>query len=42
MLRRALLRASYSQKIKNVVTTAPVTAGLVERFIAARFSPLGA
>jgi proline dehydrogenase len=33
MLRRALLRASHSQKIKDVVTTAPVTAGLVERFI---------
>ena len=34
MLRRALLRVSRSQKIRNLVTTAPVTAGVVERFIA--------
>jgi proline dehydrogenase len=38
MLRRALLRASRSQKIKNLVTTAPVTAGVVERFIAGETS----
>jgi proline dehydrogenase len=38
MLRRALLRVSRSQKIKNVVTTAPVTAGVVERFIAGETS----
>jgi proline dehydrogenase len=34
MLRSALLRLSRSNKIKNVVTTAPVTSGVVERFIA--------
>jgi proline dehydrogenase len=34
MLRRALLRVSRSEKIKNLMTTAPVTAGVVERFIA--------
>jgi proline dehydrogenase len=34
MLRGALLRVSRSQKIKNLVTTAPVTAGVVDRFIA--------
>jgi len=39
MLRRALLRASHSKKIKNMVTTAPVTAGVVERFIAGETSP---
>ena len=38
MLRRALLRVSRSQKIKNVVTTVPVTAGVVERFIAGETS----
>ena len=38
MLRRALLRASHSQKIKNAVTTAPVTAGVVERFVAGETS----
>ena len=38
MLRRALLRVSRSQKIKNLVTTAPVTAGVVERFIAGETS----
>jgi proline dehydrogenase len=38
MLRRALLRASHSQKIKNVVSTAPVTAGVLERFIAGETS----
>jgi proline dehydrogenase len=38
MLRRPLLRVSRSQKIKNVVTTAPVTAGVVERFIAGETS----
>ena len=34
MLRGALLRVSRSHKIKNLVTTAPVTGGVVERFIA--------
>jgi proline dehydrogenase len=34
MLRRALLRVSRSEKIKNLLTNAPVTAGVVERFIA--------
>jgi proline dehydrogenase len=34
MLRRALLRIFRSEKIKNLMTTAPVTAGVVERFIA--------
>jgi proline dehydrogenase len=38
MLRRALLGVSRSQKIKNLVTTAPVTAGVVERFIAGEMS----
>ena len=38
MLRRALLGVSRSQKIKNLVTTAPVTAGVVERFIAGETS----
>jgi proline dehydrogenase len=38
VLRRALLRVSRSQKIKNVVTTVPVTAGVVERFIAGETS----
>lgn len=38
MLRRALLRVSRSAKIKNLVTTAPVTAGVVERFIAGETS----
>jgi proline dehydrogenase len=38
MLRRPLLRVSRSQKIKNVVTSAPVTAGVVERFIAGETS----
>jgi proline dehydrogenase len=38
MLRSALLRISRSEKIKNLVTTAPVTAGMVERFIAGETS----
>jgi proline dehydrogenase len=38
MLRSALLRVSRSEKIKNLVTTAPVTAGVVERFIAGETS----
>jgi proline dehydrogenase len=38
MLRRALLRVSRSAKIKNLVTTAPVTAGVVERFVAGETS----
>jgi proline dehydrogenase len=38
MLRRALLRVSRSEKIKNLVTTSPVTAGVVERFIAGETS----
>ncbi len=38
MLRRALLQASRSHKIKNLVTTAPVTHGVVERFIAGETS----
>jgi proline dehydrogenase len=38
MLRSALLRISRSDKIKKLVTTAPVTAGMVERFIAGETS----
>ncbi|HEY6811590.1 MAG TPA: proline dehydrogenase family protein, partial [Propionibacteriaceae bacterium] len=38
MLRGALLRLSRSDKIKNLVTTAPVTSGVVERFIAGETS----
>ena len=38
MLRGALLRVSRSDKIKNLVTTAPVTGGVVERFIAGETS----
>jgi proline dehydrogenase len=38
MLRGPLLRLSRSYKIKNVVTTAPVTARVVERFIAGETS----
>ena len=38
MLRRALLRVSRSEKIKNLLTNAPVTAGVVERFIAGETS----
>jgi proline dehydrogenase len=38
MLRSALLRISRSEKIKKLVTTAPVTAGVVERFIAGESS----
>ena len=38
MLRRALLQVSRSHKIKNLVTTAPVTHGVVERFIAGETS----
>jgi proline dehydrogenase len=38
MLRGALLRLSRSDKIKNLVTAAPVTSGVVERFIAGETS----
>jgi proline dehydrogenase len=38
MLRSALLRVSRSHKIKNLVTAAPVTGGVVERFIAGETS----
>jgi proline dehydrogenase len=38
MLRSALLRVSRSHKIKNLVTMAPVTGGVVERFIAGEAS----
>jgi proline dehydrogenase len=38
VLRRPLLRVSRSEKIKNLVTTTPVTAGVVERFIAGESS----
>lgn len=38
MLRRALLQASRSHKIKNLVTRAPVTHGVVERFVAGETS----
>jgi proline dehydrogenase len=38
MLRGALLKLSRSHKIKNVVTTAPVTSGVVERFVAGETS----
>jgi proline dehydrogenase len=38
MLRGALLRLSRSHKIKNVVTTAPVTSAVVGRFIAGETS----
>ena len=38
MLRGALLRLSRSHKIKKVVTTAPVTSGVVGRFIAGESS----
>jgi proline dehydrogenase len=38
MLRRALLRVSRSEKIKNLMTAAPMTAGVVERFIAGETS----
>ena len=38
MLRGALLRLSRSHKIKNVVTDAPVTSGVVGRFIAGESS----
>jgi proline dehydrogenase len=38
MLRGALLRLSRSSKIKNVVTRAPVTSRVVERFIAGETS----
>ncbi len=34
MLRRALLAASASQKLRRIVTTAPVTRGVVARFVA--------
>src|SRR4051794_32977657 len=38
MLRSALLRLSRSSTIKHAVTTAPVTSGVVERFIAGETS----
>jgi proline dehydrogenase len=38
MLRGALLQLSRNHKIKNVVTTAPVTSGVVKRFIAGETS----
>jgi proline dehydrogenase len=38
MLRSALLRISRSEKIKRLVATAPLTAGVVERFIAGETS----
>ena len=38
MLRGALVRVSRSHKIKNLVTTAPVTGGVIERFIAGETS----
>ena len=38
MLRGALLRLSRSHKIKNLVTTTPVTSGVVGRFIAGESS----
>ena len=38
MLRGALLRLSRSHKIKDLVTTAPVTSRVVERFIAGETS----
>jgi proline dehydrogenase len=38
MLRRALLRISRSEKIKSLVTSAPVTANVVDRFIAGETS----
>jgi proline dehydrogenase len=34
MLRGALLRVSRSDKIKHLITTAPVTSGVVQRFVA--------
>lgn len=34
MLRRVLLAASASQRVRRVITTAPVTAGVVRRFVA--------
>jgi proline dehydrogenase len=34
MLRGALLRVSRSHKIKNLITTAPVTSAVVQRFVA--------
>jgi proline dehydrogenase len=38
MLRGALLKLSRSNKIKNLVTRAPVTSGVVERFVAGETS----
>jgi proline dehydrogenase len=38
MLRGALLRISRSDKIKNLITTAPVTSGVVQRFVAGETS----
>ena len=38
MLRRALLGVSRSRKIKSLLTTAPIAAGVVERFIAGETS----
>jgi proline dehydrogenase len=38
MLRGALLRVSRSDKIKHLITTAPVTSGVVQRFVAGETS----
>lgn len=38
MLRGALLRVSRSDKIKNLITAAPVTSGVVQRFVAGETS----
>jgi proline dehydrogenase len=38
MLRGALLRVSRSDKIKNLITTAPVTSAVVQRFVAGETS----
>jgi proline dehydrogenase len=38
MLRGALLRVSRSDKIKHLITTAPVTSGVVRRFVAGETS----
>lgn len=39
MLRRVLLAASASQRVRRVITTAPVTAGVVRRFVAGEAAP---
>lgn len=38
MLRGALLRVSRSDKIKNLITAAPVTSGVIQRFVAGETS----